>query len=165
MSLVADTDDLPEQVEDQVVLMTLHSAKGLEFPVVFLVGAEESVFPHARALDNPDEMEEERRLAYVGITRARPAPVHHPRVESHVVRHHAVQRAVALPRRDPGRAASVQGNVTGRSLVRAPEHAAVRTGAAAGAALPSWRWRWRRSAASWTASAPTSTANVWSRPR
>jgi DNA helicase-2/ATP-dependent DNA helicase PcrA len=72
VSLVADTDDLPEgEVEDQVVLLTLHSAKGLEFPVVFLVGAEEGVFPSSRALTEPDDMEEERRLAYVGITRAR----------------------------------------------------------------------------------------------
>ena len=71
VALVADTDELPEgEVEDQVVLMTLHSAKGLEFPVVFLVGVEEGVFPHSRALTEPDEMEEERRLAYVGITRA-----------------------------------------------------------------------------------------------
>ena len=72
VSLVADTDDLPDgQADDQVVLMTLHSAKGLEFPVVFLVGVEEGIFPHSRALTEPDELEEERRLAYVGITRAR----------------------------------------------------------------------------------------------
>jgi len=71
VALVADTDDLPDgEVEDQVVLMTLHSAKGLEFPVVFLVGCEEGIFPHIRALTEPAEMEEERRLAYVGITRA-----------------------------------------------------------------------------------------------
>jgi DNA helicase II / ATP-dependent DNA helicase PcrA len=68
VSLVSDTDELDE--EDQVVLMTLHSAKGLEFPAVFIVGAEEGVFPHNRVLTEPDEMEEERRLAYVGITRA-----------------------------------------------------------------------------------------------
>lgn len=69
VALVADTDDLAE-VEDQVVLMTLHAAKGLEFPYVFLIGVEEGIFPHVRALTSPDEMEEERRLAYVGITRA-----------------------------------------------------------------------------------------------
>jgi DNA helicase II / ATP-dependent DNA helicase PcrA len=69
VSLVADTDELPDD-DDQVVLMTLHSAKGLEFPVVFIIGVEEGVFPHIRALTEPDEMEEERRLAYVGITRA-----------------------------------------------------------------------------------------------
>ena len=69
VSLVADTDELNE--DDQVVLMTLHSAKGLEFPVVFLVGAEDGIFPNVRTLEQPDELEEERRLAYVGITRAR----------------------------------------------------------------------------------------------
>jgi DNA helicase-2/ATP-dependent DNA helicase PcrA len=71
VSLVADTDDLPESDdESSVVLMTLHSAKGLEFPDVFLVGLEDGVFPHIRAIGEPDELEEERRLAYVGITRA-----------------------------------------------------------------------------------------------
>jgi DNA helicase-2/ATP-dependent DNA helicase PcrA len=69
VALVADTDELDD--DDRVVLMTLHSAKGLEYPAVFVVGMEEGVFPHSRALSEPTEMEEERRLAYVGITRAR----------------------------------------------------------------------------------------------
>ena len=67
---MADTDEIDGD-DSQVMLMTLHTAKGLEFPVVFLIGAEEGVFPHIRALTEPDELEEERRLAYVGITRAR----------------------------------------------------------------------------------------------
>jgi DNA helicase-2/ATP-dependent DNA helicase PcrA len=70
VSLVADTDDLDGD-QSQVVLMTLHSAKGLEFPVVFLVGMEDGVFPHLRSLGEPEQLEEERRLAYVGLTRAR----------------------------------------------------------------------------------------------
>jgi DNA helicase-2/ATP-dependent DNA helicase PcrA len=70
VSLVADVDALDPDDTSTVVLMTLHSAKGLEFPVVFMVGLEEGVFPHQRAFDAPDELEEERRLAYVGITRA-----------------------------------------------------------------------------------------------
>jgi DNA helicase II / ATP-dependent DNA helicase PcrA len=72
VSLVADTDQLPGEADDSsVLLMTLHSAKGLEFPVVFILGMEDGVFPHLRSLGEPDQMEEERRLAYVGITRAR----------------------------------------------------------------------------------------------
>ncbi|MGQ0625047.1 MAG: DNA helicase PcrA [Sporichthyaceae bacterium] len=80
VALVADSDQLPDKVEDpqgapaeelgQVTLMTLHTAKGLEFPVVFLTGCEDGVFPHMRSLGDPIELAEERRLAYVGITRA-----------------------------------------------------------------------------------------------
>jgi len=72
IALVADADSVPEGDEEGVVtLMTLHTAKGLEFDTVFLTGFEDGVFPHMRALEDPDELEEERRLAYVGITRAR----------------------------------------------------------------------------------------------
>jgi DNA helicase-2/ATP-dependent DNA helicase PcrA len=72
VSLVADADEIPEGEEHGglVTMMTLHTAKGLEFPVVFLTGMEEEVFPHQRSLTNAKELEEERRLAYVGITRA-----------------------------------------------------------------------------------------------
>jgi len=69
VSLVTDSDDLADD-ESYVVLMTLHAAKGLEFPVVAIIGMEDGVFPHMRSMTDPDEMEEERRLAYVGITRA-----------------------------------------------------------------------------------------------
>jgi len=69
VSLMADIDGLKDE-EDGVLLMTLHSAKGLEFPVVFLVGMEEGIFPSGRSLDDDEGLEEERRLAYVGITRA-----------------------------------------------------------------------------------------------
>ena len=75
VSLVADSDQVPDAPEGEdegvVTLMTLHTAKGLEFPVVFLTGLEDGVFPHSRSLGDQPELEEERRLAYVGVTRAR----------------------------------------------------------------------------------------------
>lgn len=71
VSLVADTDQIPAEGSGLVTLMTLHTAKGLEFPVVFVTGWEDGQFPHMRALGDPAELAEERRLAYVGITRAR----------------------------------------------------------------------------------------------
>ncbi len=72
VSLVADADEIPDGQDHGgvVTLMTLHTAKGLEFPTVFLTGMEDGIFPHARTLDDPKEIEEERRLAYVGLTRA-----------------------------------------------------------------------------------------------
>jgi len=77
VALVADSDQIPDQPGDEaenngvVTLMTLHTAKGLEFPVVFLAGLEDGIFPHMRSLGDQSELEEERRLAYVGLTRAR----------------------------------------------------------------------------------------------
>ena len=83
VALVADADEIPDRADGEaavqngadnqggvVTLMTLHTAKGLEFPTVFLTGMEDGIFPHARTLDDPKEIEEERRLAYVGLTRA-----------------------------------------------------------------------------------------------
>lgn len=69
VALVSDVDDF-ESSDSKVTLMTLHAAKGLEFPVVFLTGLDEGLFPHSRTLLDPSQVEEERRLAYVGITRA-----------------------------------------------------------------------------------------------
>ena len=66
---MSDADEIDED-DSAVVLMTIHAAKGLEFPAVFVLGLEDGIFPHLRSMTDPDEMEEERRLAYVGITRA-----------------------------------------------------------------------------------------------
>src|SRR5699024_4352010 len=71
VALASDTDQIPDAELGQVTLMTLHTAKGLEFPVVFLTGLEDGGFPHSRSFENPLELSEERRLAYVGLTRAR----------------------------------------------------------------------------------------------
>lgn len=71
LALIADIDKLDEEEsQGEIILMTMHAAKGLEFPVVFIIGLEENIFPHSRTLDDDDELEEERRLAYVGLTRA-----------------------------------------------------------------------------------------------
>lgn len=70
LALVSDLDNLEEEPQSEVTLMTLHAAKGLEFPIVFLIGLEEGIFPLSRSMMEEDQLEEERRLAYVGITRA-----------------------------------------------------------------------------------------------
>ena len=70
VALMSDADDYKENA-DRITLMTIHAAKGLEFPVVFMVGMEEGLFPHERSTDNEDGIEEERRLCYVGMTRAK----------------------------------------------------------------------------------------------
>ncbi|MEG0552109.1 MAG: 3'-5' exonuclease, partial [Carnobacterium sp.] len=70
LALISDLDNLEEEPQSEVTLMTLHAAKGLEFPVVFLIGLEEGIFPLSRSMMEEDDLEEERRLAYVGITRA-----------------------------------------------------------------------------------------------
>ena len=116
--------------------MTLHSAKGLEFPVVFLIGVEEGVFPHTRALTEPDELEEERRLAYVGITRAR----------ERLYITHAWSRSLfgstqynppsRFLEEIPGELVESKGNVTGRSALRPPEPAARARDWGAAAAVP-----------------------------
>ena len=131
VSLVADADQIPDDDEHGgvVTLMTLHTAKGLEFPVVFLTGMEDGVFPHMRSLGDPKELEEERRLAYVGITRARAAalPVPGGRCARPGVRR--VQPAVALPRRDPRRSWSTGSARSRRADRSTPAPSPARRGA------------------------------------
>ena len=101
ISLITDIDNYDNEA-DSVVLMTIHSAKGLEFPVVFLPGMEENIFPGMASIYNPAEVEEERRLAYVAITRAKEEPLHIPRGVAHDFRHDEPQPALPLCRGDPG---------------------------------------------------------------
>ena len=98
-ALVSDTDDIDAGA--QVTLMTLHAAKGLEFPLVFLVGMEEGLFPHSRTLMNPDEIEEERRICYVGHDAGDARPGAEPGALSAALRHrHAgSEHGFALPER------------------------------------------------------------------
>ena len=100
VALVSDSDEI-EGDGTRVSLMTLHTAKGLEFPAVFVVGLEDGIFPHFRSLGEPDELEEERRLFYVGITRARRhLAVSHAWV-AHDLWSHPAQHPQPLPGRDP----------------------------------------------------------------
>ena len=98
VSLVSDTDDL-EDNRDRITLITLHQAKGLEFRVVFMVGMEEGLLPHIRSLDDPKEMEEERRLAYVGRDESEGATLPEPRGAARIQGRLRPERAVALPGR------------------------------------------------------------------
>ena len=107
VSLVADADQIPDEEGDGgagvVTLMTLHTAKGLEYPVVFCTGWEDGVFPHMRALGDPAELAEERRLAYVGITRAQQRLYLSRAMVRSAWGQPFDEPGVAVPRRDPGR--------------------------------------------------------------
>ena len=129
VSLVADADEIPEGEEHGglVTMMTLHTAKGLEFPVVFLTGLEEEVFPHQRSLTNPKELEEERRLAYVGITRAEQRLYLTRAVARNWWGRPAFHEQSQVPRRDPGR----------------PDRVAARRRRGAGGGPPPRRSGWR----------------------
>ena len=104
LSLLSDVDEEQGTRDARVWLMTLHSAKGLEFPIVILAGLEEGLFPHSRSSEDEEELEEERRLCYVGMTRARDAAGAHRRGAAARLRRVPVERAVAVHRRGAGRA-------------------------------------------------------------
>ena len=120
VSLVADADEIPAGAEHGglVTLMTLHTAKGLEFPVVFLTGMEEHVFPHQRSMTDDKELEEERRLAYVGITRAERRLYLTRAVARAWWRPAGVPQAVQVPRRDPGQPGRMAARRAGRGGAR-----------------------------------------------
>ena len=143
VALVADSDQIPDQVSESagvVTLMTLHTAKGLEFPVVFLTGLEDGVFPHQRSLGDRPELEEERRLAYVGLTRAQQRLY----VSRAVVRSAwgapVAQPAVAVPRRAAARPRRLAPHPGGPDVVE-PPGAAVAAAAQRRPADPALRLR------------------------
>ena len=103
LSLLSDVDEEQGTRDARIWLMTLHSAKGLEFPMVILAGLEEGLFPHSRSSEDEEELEEERRLCYVGMTRARAAARADRRGAAAGVRRVSGERAVALHRRGPVR--------------------------------------------------------------
>ena len=104
LSLLSDVDEEQGTRDARVWMMTLHSAKGLEFPVVILAGLEEGLFPHSRSSEDEEELEEERRLCYVGMTRARSRLVLTGAARRRVFGEYQVERAVAVHRRGAGRA-------------------------------------------------------------
>ena len=128
LALRTDLDTLAEG-DEYVTLMTVHTAKGLEYPVVFVAGLEESIFPHANSMFEPVGLEEERRLAYVAITRARERLyLTHAHARSHL-RRDAAQPAEPLHRRDPRRARRGVGRRVARRRAAAAGRSAA-TGAA-----------------------------------
>ena len=102
LSLLSEVDEESGKRDAKVWMMTMHAAKGLEFPMVIIAGMEEGLFPHSRSAEDEDELEEERRLCYVGMTRARRAAGADRRRPAPRLRRVPVVRAVAIPRRDSG---------------------------------------------------------------
>ena len=141
-SLVSDTDSL-EESEDTLTLITLHQAKGLEFPVVFMVGLEEGLLPHSRSMDSNAELEEERRLCYVGITRAME--------QLFLVR--AFQRGLWGPS-SPTIASRFLEEIPQRLLTFAPSPGAARVSSTT-AARGSTRSAWGRSLTAWESGGET----------